>query len=66
MIHHIFNITLNEAQLIAIRCGINQHIHVPNVNKIIVIMDIIHAAKCIFKLFVHLYQLYLIVVLQDL
>jgi len=66
IIYHAFNITLTEAKLIAIRCGINRPIQVSNVNKIIVIMDTIHATKCIFNSSVHLYQLHLIVVLQDL
>ena len=37
-----------EAELFAIRCGINQAIHLPNVKKIFVVMDSIHAARRIF------------------
>jgi len=44
MIHHAVGITSTEAELFAIRCGINQTIQVPGVSHIIVIMDTIHVA----------------------
>jgi len=43
-IYHAVNITSTEAELFAIRCGINQSIHFDNISKIIVITDSIHMA----------------------
>ena len=48
-IHHAINVTSTEAELFAIRCGINQSIHFDNISKIIVITDFIHAAQKIFQ-----------------
>ena len=41
-------ITSTEAELFAIRCGINQACSKENISKVIVITDSIHAAKKIF------------------
>ena len=41
-------VTSTEAELFAIRCGINQACSKENISKVIVIMDSIHAAKKIF------------------
>ena len=46
--HHASFITSSEAELFAIRCGINQACSLNNVSKIIVITDSIHVAKKIF------------------
>ena len=54
-IHHVVHITSTEAELFAIRCGINQSSSLNNVSKIIVITDTIHAVKKIFNPLVHLY-----------
>ena len=44
-IHYAMNITSTEAELFAIRCGINQAIQVPNVEQIIVtILDLAQVA----------------------
>ena len=44
-IHHAMNITSTEAELFAIRCGINQAIQVPKVEQIIVtILDLAQVA----------------------
>jgi len=48
-IHHAVNVTSTEAELFAIRCGINQSIHFDNISKIVVITDSIHAAQKIFQ-----------------
>jgi len=44
-LHYTVNITSTEAELFAIRCGINQATQLANINHIVVIMDSIHAAK---------------------
>ena len=56
-IHHIVLITSTEAELFAIRYGINQAINFNNIAKIIVVTDFIHAARKIFDSSVHLYQI---------
>ena len=55
-IHHAVFITSTEAELFAIRCGINQAYIKENMPKIIVITDSIHVAKKIFDSKSHLFQ----------
>ena len=56
MIHHVVYITSTEAELFAIRCGINQITDSDNISKIIVITNSIHVTDKIFDLSVHPYQ----------
>ena len=56
-IHHTINIMSTEAELFAIRYDINQATHLTNINQIIIIIDSIHAAKRIFDLSSHFYQI---------
>ena len=65
-IHHAINVTFTKVELFTIRYGINQAIQVENATYIIVITDAIHAARQIFDSFFHPYQLYSIVILQNL
>ena len=65
-IHHALFVTSTEAELFAIRCSINQACSKDNISKIIVVTDSIHAAKKIFDSNSHPYQLYSIVILQEL
>ena len=65
-IHHTINITSTEIELFLIRCGINQAVQIPNTKNIIIITDTIHAARWIFDLYFHLYQLYSITISQNL
>ena len=65
-VHHAMNITSIEAKLFAIRCGINHAVQLQDVTHIIVITDVIPAAKWIFDSSVHLYQLYSITISKDL
>ena len=55
IVHHAINIMTTKAELCAIRCDINQAIHLSNINKIFVITDSIHAARRIFDLLSYLY-----------
>jgi len=57
-IHHIVNVTSTKAELFAVRCGINQATHLPNINQIVVITDFIHVAKRIFDSSLHPYQIH--------
>jgi len=66
MIHHVVHITSTEAELFAIRCGINQVTNFDNMSKIIVVTDSIYAAKNFFKPSVHPYQVQSAAILSDL
>ena len=65
-IHYTMNIISIKVELLSIRCGINLAIQVLNVRQIIIITDAIPAAKHIFDLSNHLFQLHFIAVSQDL
>jgi len=57
-IHYVVNVMSMEAELFALRYSIKQAIHLPNIKHIFVITDFIHAAKRIFDLSLHLYQIH--------
>ena len=65
-VHHASFVTSMEAELFAIRCGINQACSIGNVSKIIIITGSIHAAKKIFDCGSHPYQIYLTAILSEL
>jgi len=64
--HHAVHVTSTEAELFAIRYGINQASKFDNMSKVIVITDSIQTAKKIFKLTVHPYQVQSVVILSNL
>ena len=55
--YQVINIFTTEVELFTIRYSINQAVGIPNIKQIIVITNSLHAAKRIFNLFSHLYQL---------
>ena len=59
-------VTSMEAELFAIRCGINQAYIKENVSKIIVVTNSIHATKKIFDSKSHLYQSHTTAILSKL
>jgi len=65
-VHHAAFVTSMEAELFAIRCGINQAYTKENVSKIVVITDSIHAAKKIFNSKSHPYQTHTTAILSKL
>ena len=65
-VHHASFVTSTEAELFAIRCGINQACAIENVSKIIVVMDSIHAAKKIFNSKSHPFQIHTSAILGEL
>jgi len=65
-VHHASFVTSTEAELFAIRCGINQACSIDSVSKIIVITGSIHAAKKIFDSESHPYQLHSAAILSEL
>ena len=65
-VHHASFVTSIEAELFAIRCGINQACSIGNVSKIIIITDSIHAAKKIFNCGSHSYQIHSAAILSEL
>lgn len=66
MIHQAVNVIFTKTELFAIRCGINQEIHLLNINQIVIVMDSIHAAKRIFNSSSHPYQIHLVSILYKL
>ena len=65
-IHHTININSTEAELFAIRCGINQANNIPNIKHIVVITDSLHMAKKIFNSLMHPYQIHFTAISQEL
>ena len=65
-VHHASFVTTTEAELFAIRCGINQACGISNVSKIIVVTDSIHAARKIFDNRSHPYQIHTTAILSEL
>ena len=65
-VHHASFVTSTEAELFAIRCGINQACSINNVSKIIIIMDSIHVAKKIFDSETHPFQIHTAAILCEL
>jgi len=65
-IHHATFVTSTEAKMFVIRCGINQATAKPNVSKIFIITDSIHAAKRIFDSSSHPLQIQSVAILKDL
>ena len=49
--HYTINITSTKAKLFVIKCGINQATQIANINYIVVIMDLLHAAQRLFDSF---------------
>ena len=65
-VHHASFVTTTEAELFAIRCGINQACSINNVSKIIIVTDSIHVAKKIFDSDVHPLQIHTAAILNEL
>jgi len=65
-VHHASFVTTMEAELFAIRCGINQASAIPNVSKIVVVTDSMHAARRIFSNESHPYQIHTTAILSEL
>ena len=66
IVYYAVHVTSTEAELFAIRCGINQSLRFNNISKIIVITDSIHIVKKIFDLSVYPYQIQSVAILSDL
>ena len=57
-LHRAINITIAEAELFTIRCGINQAVTNPNVKHIVVITDSLHIVRKILNSSTYLYQIH--------
>jgi len=57
-LYHAVNVTSTEAKLFAIRCNVNQATNFSGISKIIVITDSIHAARKIFNMSSHPFQIH--------
>ena len=66
ILHHIVNVMLNEAELFAIRCGINQAVNIPGISRTVVITNSIHAMKRIFDSFLHSFQVHSVSISKEL
>ena len=66
MLYHAAFVTSAEAELFAIRCGINQASTKKNIFKIIVVTGSIHMAKKIFDLLSHSLQIHAVAILKKL
>ena len=65
-LYHAVFVTSTEAELFAIRCGINQASNQEVISKIIIVTDFIHMAKKIFDLSPHPYQIHVVAILNEL
>ena len=65
-VHHASFVTSSEAELLAIRCGINQACFLNNVSKIIIVTDSIHAARKIFNSDSSSFQIHAAAILKEL
>jgi len=65
-VHHAAFVTSTEAELFAIRCGINQACIKENMSKIIIVTNSIHAMKKIFDSKSHPYQPHTTAILSEL
>jgi len=65
-LHHTIFVTSTEAELFAIRCGINQASNREDISKIIIVTDSIHVAKKIFNPSLHPYQIHAVAILNKL
>ena len=65
-VHHTLFVTTTEAELFAIRCGINQACSKDSILKIIVVTNSIHAVRKIFDSEFHPYQLHAASILSEL
>ena len=66
IVHHAVFVTSSEAELFAVRCGINQACNKDNISKIIVITDSIHSVKLIFNSSLHPLQSHSAAILSEL
>jgi len=65
-VHHAAYVMSTEAELFAIKCGINQACSKKDISKIVVITNSIHTTKKIFNSKSHPYQLHTTAILQEL
>ena len=64
-LYHTVNVTSMEAELFAIRCGINQATNSQGISKIIIVTDLIHLAKIIFDSSFYPFQVHTAFILSD-
>ena len=66
IVHYVVFVTSTEAELFAIRCGLNQACNEEEISKIIVVTDFIHIAKKIFDMKLYPYQIHTTAILKEL
>ena len=65
-LHHTLNVMSTEAELVTIRCGINQATSHNFISKIIIVTDSIHMAKKVFDPSSHPFQKHMVSILREL
>lgn len=65
-LYHMVNITFTEAELFFIKCSINQAVNIPGISKITITTDSIHAMKRIFDSSLHLFQIHVVSISNEL
>ena len=65
-VHHVVNVTSTEAELFAIRCGINQATNIHGILKIVVITNLIHSTQKFFDASHHPFQIHAVSILKKL
>ena len=65
-LYHAINVTLTEAELFAIRCGVNQVTQIPGTSCIIIVTNTLYAVQRIFNSIIHPYQIQVIAISKDL
>jgi len=65
-LHHTLNVMSTEAELVAIRCSINQATNHNFISTVIIITDSIHVVRKIFNLSSHPYQKHMVSILKKL
>lgn len=65
-LYHMVNIIFTEAELFFIKCSINQAVNIPGISKITITTDSIHAMKRIFDSSLHLFQIHVVSISNEL
>ena len=61
-LYYVVNVMTTKAKLFTIRCSINQATNLNSINKIVIIIDSIHATKKVFDSSSHPYQIHAVVI----
>jgi len=66
ILQYTLNVTSTKAELVTIRCGINQATNINYISKIVIVTDLIHTVKKIFNPSSHPFQKHVVAILKKL